>query len=1306
MKSNIYRMKAYVLMLLAVLFVAGSSFAQDASALSEDEMHGPTTIVPLVEEGSSRAIGDDCTAPIVIPSLPYNDVNTTVGRLNNYSETCMGSYDGGEDIIYEFTITQSYLVTAQLNPGPTTWTGVSIMNGCPQTGTCVALSTNSGASTHAAVGVLTPGTYYIMIDTYPSPDNIPSFTLNVTTAPAPPMFNAYGFIQETNSYSEITGGTSLGTETSDSQYFIDPATPAGGTISSGVGFPIGFDFLFNGTYFDRLGVNTNGWLSLGQSTLTPSVNMQTSNSSSPLAGTSTATPTYLRSRIAGFARDLQAQVGATIRVETIGTAPNRVCVIQWKNYKRYGATYSNVDNMNFQIRLYEGTNEVKIMYGTFITSSTTSTTGQVGIGGSLNSIFMARTSTTDWANSVAATVNSATMTLSNTVFPASGLTYTYSEIYPPLPALISSPLNGSAGIPLEVVLNWAPDLTGGGGTPTGYRVYMGTDNPPTNLVNGQDVGLALSFDPPMALNVNTVYNWQIVPYNPNGDAPNAPVWSFTTTLGIGDLQGFTTNGFGIPIGGVALNINNSGSGANYSTTSGANGAYTFANVTAGPYTLTANLATYNTTVLQVNVAPSTITYQNVVMTRPSIAVTPNPYSVSLNPFEMVDGALNIANNGDGQLGWSAAVSYTSPGSTTWMVLSQNTGTVNPYTNFNLPIAFDATGLTAGTVKTATITFTSTPNVGTVVIPVTMTVSGVALGVPTDLVANITNPIEGLVSLSWAFQTSGNFQYFIVKRNGTQVATTTSTSLVDDLPAYGVYSYTVQAVFTEGNSAPAGPVVIEWANPTLVLNPTSLYNEQYPNTSEEVTFRISNTGEGTLAYSFPEYATRQIVSTPGFTNPRSTLQEVEVAKGEVDPTAGMGTRNLRGAGGPDAFGYMWIDSDEAGGPAYVWNDISATGTLVTGLTDDNVVGPFPIGFSFPFYENTYTDLNISSNGYLIFGSTSSSLSNQNIPSSTTPNNLIAWCWDDMHGQGANSAVHYQNMGNHWVIQFTNYNVYPSSSTGKITAQVHLYNNGHIRIYYNNITGGFTATSATVGIENNTGTVATNIAYNTTYIHNGLAVMIEFPIPSFITAVNPPQGQVAPGEFVDVTATFTSNDLDFPVGTHTAELELTTNDLANSTVMIPATMVVYEPGMLTGTVTSAVDGSPIFGAMVVAGAYTAMTDEEGNYSIVLDAGTYNVVFSKTGFTSVTVTGVVITETQTTVVDAELEEVFYPASFVHAEVNEADTQTEVTWGTPEPDYEVLYDDGTAENFAAWALPGNMNALSSLLPDILLLFTVVRFL
>ncbi|MBL7906500.1 MAG: carboxypeptidase regulatory-like domain-containing protein [Bacteroidales bacterium] len=1096
------------------------------------------------------------------------------------------------------------------------------------------------------------------------------------------QFVSYGFMPSNGTYTEISGGTLFGTTTSDDQYFTDPANPTT-SATTGPGTPIGFDFVFNGITFDRIGVNNNGWISFGQSALTPSVNMATSSGYTPLSSTSVPAVAIHRNRIAGFARDLQAQAGASLRVETIGTAPNRVCVIQFQNYKRYGSTGTG-DVLNFQIRLNETSNTVQLVYGPMTIASTFSPEPQVGLGGTVSTEFVNRMSTTSWANSVAGTTNASTMAVGTAIYPASGLTYTFGPMAP-LAASYSSPANGSTGMPTNVSINWAPNTGDGGGAPAGYRVYMGTDNPPTNVANGVDVGNVLSYTPAAPLGTATLYNWQVVPYNTVGNATGNATWSFTTTLGVGTLEGYTTNGFGIPLGGVNVSLFNGLTTS--SVVSEPNGFYQFSLISAGNYQLTASLATYNNTVLDVYVAPTTTTYQNVVMLRPSMAVTPNPYSVAANPNEMVDGALNIANNGDGVLGWNASISYTSPGPNSWLTLGQTSGTVAAYTNFSAPLYFNATGLTVGTVKTAEITFTSTPNVGTVVVPVTMTVAGVELGVPFELEANITNPVSGAVSLTWSFEANRAFQYFIVKRDGVQVATTANTAYAETLPTYGVYSYTVQAVYDEGNSAPAGPVVVEWANPTLVLAPTSLYNEQYPNSSETVSFRISNTGEGTLAYSFPEYAVRQLVSSPGFTpNVRSSVKEVEVAKGQVDPTDNMGNRNLRGAGGPDAFGYMWIDSDEAGGPAFSWQDISGTGTLLTGFTDDSFVGPVNLGINFPFYANTYGQVYVSSNGFLSFGSGNTSLSNQNIPSSTTPNDLIAWFWDDMNPT-VSGTVHYQTIGNEFVIQFTNYNEY--GGTGKITAQVRLNQNGDIMILYKDIIAPLDILSATVGIENTDGTIATNVNYNSAYVHNNLALWIGLPVPSFITSVVPAAGQVAAGEFVDVVATFTSDDEDFPVGTYANELELSTNDLANETVMIPATMVVYNPGMLSGNVTSAVDGSPIHGAVVTAGGYVATTDEEGNYSMIVDAGSYDMSFSKTGFTSEFVTGVVVTETNTTVQDAVLEEVFYSPTLVNAVVNDEDTQTEVTWGVPEPDYEALYDDGTAENYAAWALPGNINAV-----------------
>lgn len=75
-----------------------------------------------------------------------------------------------------------------------------------------------------------------------------------------------------------------------------------------------------------------------------------------------------------------------------------------------------------------------------------------------------------------------------------------------------------------------------------------------------------------------------------------------------------------------------------------------------------------------------------------------------------------------------------------------------------------------------------------------------------------------------------------------------------------------------------------------------------------------------------------------------------------------------AGGPDQFGYTYLDSNDPGGPAYGWKDISATGTLASGWTsyDDGYAGPFPLGFTFNYYGQDYTEVYIGSNGYLSFG----------------------------------------------------------------------------------------------------------------------------------------------------------------------------------------------------------------------------------------------------------------------------------------------------------------------------------------------------
>jgi hypothetical protein len=73
------------------------------------------------------------------------------------------------------------------------------------------------------------------------------------------------------------------------------------------------------------------------------------------------------------------------------------------------------------------------------------------------------------------------------------------------------------------------------------------------------------------------------------------------------------------------------------------------------------------------------------------------------------------------------------------------------------------------------------------------------------------------------------------------------------------------------------------------------------------------------------------------------------------------------GGPDAYGYVWRDSNEPSGPTFSWVDIeNRPGTVqVTGLADDNSVGQFNIGWDFHYYWSDYNKVKLGSNGWISF-----------------------------------------------------------------------------------------------------------------------------------------------------------------------------------------------------------------------------------------------------------------------------------------------------------------------------------------------------
>ncbi len=266
-------------------------------------------------------------------------------------------------------------------------------------------------------------------------------------------------------------------------------------------------------------------------------------------------------------------------------------------------------------------------------------------------------------------------------------------------------------------------------------------------------------------------------------------------------------------------------------------------------------------------------------------------------------------------------------------------------------------------------------------------------------------------------------------------------------------------------------------------------------------------------------------------------------------------SIEGQGGPDAFGYKWIDSDEPNGPAYEWSDIAATGTIVSnwvptgtfGARDEGHSGPISLPFPFKFYGQARNTVYVSSNGVILFNApTGNIFTNVAIPTAATPNEYIAPFWDDLDGTSS-GEVYYRADGNKFTIQFTNWRKY-SASTSSLTFQVVLHANGRIMYYYNNMNA--TLNSATVGIEDAAGAVGLQIAYNATYVKNNHAVKFAAD-PEWLSTQHT-GGTLNNGAAASVVLEFRSED--YPAGHYSLDVVFTTNDPLKPTHTIPVKLYI--------------------------------------------------------------------------------------------------------------------------------------------------------
>jgi len=329
------------------------------------------------------------------------------------------------------------------------------------------------------------------------------------------------------------------------------------------------------------------------------------------------------------------------------------------------------------------------------------------------------------------------------------------------------------------------------------------------------------------------------------------------------------------------------------------------------------------------------------------------------------------------------------------------------------------------------------------------------------------------------------------------------------------------------------------SPTLLMGDSTVEN-----------LVIDNYGNGVLDYSIgvfqflkSDFAFVNLLDGGTVEPPRRFYPDEHYSyaeeKGETVPLTGAAPD--KGAGGPDGFGYVWIDSDETGGPTFDWIDISEIGADITsGLIDDSYIGPFPIGFEFPYYGNTYTEFYVGSNGLIGFDPTELDLRIRTpLPTEAAPNNILAWLWDDLNildDDNPGGKVYYHSDGSRLVIEFDNYPEYRADPGDVVTAEVVLDSDGAISYQYLDIGAGFDVGNCTVGIENADGTDGLEVVYLEPYLHNDLA--IRFFMPYRWLEVGSAGGSLLPGEADTIPCLFRSAELD--TGVYNALIIISSND----------------------------------------------------------------------------------------------------------------------------------------------------------------------
>lgn len=377
----------------------------------------------------------------------------------------------------------------------------------------------------------------------------------------PAQVDEYVFSIQSSSSQKIGGFQNFSTNLSPSdtktmlQLYSGPSLEGVNTPSStGEGFPIGFNFEYEGEIFDRVAIAGNGYIKLGKSG-TPITIIRDTTAGSIFDGSPEhryiIAPFQAEGKLAQL--DFIQQSYPQLRFGVVGSPGKRVFAIEYIHGQGAGGI-----NLFYSIQLLEKNNQIKIMYTPWGVPQGTFFQGAVGITGK-NSYASRKVKNDEntWASSIAGQSPNDLCDFTSTLVPNANPNspFSYNWIPEPLPQFPSCPesyiltddlystaipipntpgnpdfnggyfayLNNAVSIPTNAVLHWANSSLQSG-QPTTYDVYLDTDNPPVTKVAENSSN---PFYDPGLLAPNTTYYLKVVPVNADGTAQGC-ISSFTT----------------------------------------------------------------------------------------------------------------------------------------------------------------------------------------------------------------------------------------------------------------------------------------------------------------------------------------------------------------------------------------------------------------------------------------------------------------------------------------------------------------------------------------------------------------------------------------------------------------------------------------------------------------------------------------------------------------------------------------------------------------------------------------------------------